>query len=371
MFTSSHLYTDWKAAEPDETIRENVTWADIITTMHVYYKPTEIPTLKNFHFCALTQANNETSPAFCNGVEQEAKHCQFHCTHSDCTAEQTAVRDQIIIGTSSKEIRDEALLQSLDLATLRKEGMKLESAARGGAEISGEAAINKLGRYSYGISRRKNTGPQIQRTRTRGKQDHDRKKVLTQEKENRWTLTCYYCGLKFSTSIAEHCEQCPAQDNKCSQCSKTGHFAKVCQSSKVVQQVEFDTEEPTDDSDTAEEDLYNINIFCTKSTNKSPPPKLLSRAPKKNDFKVQVIVNNSLDSVIADTGAQVSVCGTSQAQKCNLLDKMVPSSIKIKPYKSKPIPVYGIAHCAVTFGETSIPVEWHIIAGSCELFSLS
>ena len=28
--------------------------------------------------------------------------------------------------------------------------------------------------------------------------------------------------------------------------------------------------------------------------------------------------------------------------------------------------MYGIACCAVTFGETSIPVEWHIIAGSCE-----
>ena len=107
-------------------------------------------------------------------------------------------------------------------------------------------------------------------------------------------------------------------------------------------------------------------IFRTKSTNRSPRPKLLSHAPKKNDFKVQVIVNNSLDSVIADTGARVSLCGTSQAQKWNLLDKMVPSSIKIKLYKSKPIPVYGIACCAVTFGETSIPVEWHIIAGSCE-----
>ena len=86
--------------------------------------------------------------------------------------------------------------------------------------------------------------------------------------------------MKFSTSIAEHREQCPARDNKCRQCSKIGHFAKVCRSSKVVQQVEFDTEEHTDDSDTAEDDLCNINIFRTKSTNKSPRPKLLSRAPK-------------------------------------------------------------------------------------------
>ena len=76
--------------------------------------------------------------------------------------------------------------------------MKLESAAKDGAEISGEAAINKLGRYSYrNIKKKKNTGPQIQRTagptgtRTRGKQDRDRKEAPSQEMENRLTLTCY------------------------------------------------------------------------------------------------------------------------------------------------------------------------------------
>ena len=45
---------------------------------------------------------------------------------------------------------------------------------------------------------------------------------------------------------------------------------------------------------------------------------------------------------------------------------MVPSQAKLKPYNSSPIPVLGTARCAVTFGSTSIPVEWHIISGSCE-----
>ena len=33
---------------------------------------------------------------------------------------------------------------------------------------------------------------------------------------------------------------------------------------------------------------------------------------------------------------------------------------------SDPIPVYGIARCAVSFGATSLPVEWHISSGYCE-----
>ena len=45
---------------------------------------------------------------------------------------------------------------------------------------------------------------------------------------------------------------------------------------------------------------------------------------------------------------------------------MTPSKVKIKPYNSKIIPVYGIARCAVSFGGTSVPFEWHIISSSCE-----
>ena len=70
--------------------------------------------------------------------------------------------------------------------------------------------------------------------------------------------------------------------------------------------------------------------------------------------------------MIADTGAKISVCGTTQAKKWNLLLKIVPSKMKIKPYSSLSLPVHGEARCAVTFGETSIPVNWHVISGSCE-----
>ena len=47
------------------------------------------------------------------------------------------------------EIRQEALRRSWDLELLRKEGMEVENASHGGAEISGENGdIFKLGPYS-------------------------------------------------------------------------------------------------------------------------------------------------------------------------------------------------------------------------------
>ena len=40
--------------------------------------------------------------------------------------------------------------------------------------------------------------------------------------------------------------------------------------------------------------------------------------------------------------------------------------VRIKPYKSTPIPVHGQARSAVTFGQTCVPVMRHIISRSCE-----
>ena len=45
---------------------------------------------------------------------------------------------------------------------------------------------------------------------------------------------------------------------------------------------------------------------------------------------------------------------------------MVPTHVKIKPYKSLSLPVLGISRWAVTFGSRSVPVQWHIIQQDCE-----
>ena len=86
------------------------------------------------------------------------------------------------------------------------------------------------------------------------------------------------------------------------------------------------------------ESIYNSNLFVVKSSLNAPKPKLRHRHNNNNnEFSVQVIINNSLDKVLADTGAKVSVCGTVQAANWGILDKLVPSQIKIQPYKSAPI----------------------------------
>ena len=185
MFSSHKLYKDWCVAEPDEDNRANVKWLDFIKSMMVYYKPTENVTLKHFHFCTIAQQQDEMFSRFCNRVESEAKHCHFKCSSAACTAESTAVQDQIIIWTTENNIRDEALKQSL----------------------------NKLGKYS--------------KMRASNNQQPDKKKN---------PITCYNSGSKVSGSSWSTKRKAVLPDHTSAKCAKTlvtmKVYAKVRLSSK-------------------------------------------------------------------------------------------------------------------------------------------
>ena len=83
---------------------------------------------------------------------------------------------------------------------------------------------------------------------------------------------------------------------------------------------------------------YRLNIWQVKSTGSSP-----RYASTRNDetFKKRLIVNNRMVKILSDTGAKVSVCGMKQAAEWGLLNRLVPSNVKIHPYKSEPILVRG------------------------------
>ena len=165
--------------------------------MRSLYKPTENNTLRNFHFRSLIQQETESFISFCNRVQKEATHCNFKCSSNDCTAENIAIRDQIIIGLIENSIRQEALKMSWDLVELKKNGMAMESALKGGAELAGEN-VNKLGKYSY---------RSLEKGDTNVRKDID----------------CFNCGYKITGSIAKHKAKCPAKNSECSKCNK--HFA--------------------------------------------------------------------------------------------------------------------------------------------------
>ena len=206
MFSGPRLYEDWQIALPDENNRDDATWDIFKTTMEGFYKPSENVTLNNYQFRSLSQHDDESFASYCVRVEKESKACTFKCQHLDCTAESIAVRDQIIIGTTSGKIREEALLKSWNLGALRTEGIKLESAYRGEAEISG-GAVNRIRKYSFSNLKNRKT------TNTGG-------------------ISCFNCGELFSGPSFKHNASCKARSHKCKLCAKIGHLPKCCHSQK-------------------------------------------------------------------------------------------------------------------------------------------
>ena len=199
------------------------------------------------------------------------------------------------------------MLKNLNLQELRQNGMKYEYPAAGEERISG-AVINKLGSYSY-HSIKKNNNP---------KTDNDKKR-------------CYRCNLPFKPN---HLKKCKAINSKCLNCSKIGHFAKVCHQKKTIKVVE---DKSVDDADSGENgsqnETHQLNIWKIKLSQNFPKFNI----PKKHDFKKHLFINNRVVKTFIDTGAKASVCGMKQAKLWGILGKLKPSTAKIHTWNSMPI----------------------------------
>ena len=272
--------------------------------------------------------------------ERPAPFCDC-AVDSDCMSTTNAVRDQIVIGTDKEKVREQALLKGWNLDNLRKEGMKMESASRGEESIS-SGAVNKLGAYSFNNLRKRADGLQ---------KPPGSKKV------------CFRCGDGFTKN---HLQACKATSAKCSNCRKVGHFARVCKSpAGSVKAVHEDREDDESEVE-VEEQIYELNIWAVNVKSSKRRYKYRSSTVDSHlDFKFRLVVNNKVVSILADTGAKISVCGEKQARAWGIYDKMEPSYAKVRPYCSSPIPVKGEVTCGVTYNDRTVPVRFFILAGSC------
>ena len=130
---------------------------------------------------------------------------------------------------------------SWDLDTLRREDMKMESAARGGGEINGED-IYKRGAYSFKSLKDK------------------------QSTEEERSITCYNCGTKSGTPIKRYKVNCPVRSAKCYNCQRVGHFSEFCKSIKNIRKGEEKIE--TDPyMKGIHERVYNFSLFSLTTQN--------------------------------------------------------------------------------------------------------
>ena len=75
-----------------------------------------------------------------------------------------------------------------------------------------------------------------------------------------------------------------------------------------------------------------MNIWrIKKSTSLKPRFKAVhSKERGYHNFKTHVVIGKKLVKLLADTGAKVSVCGMIQARDWGILDRLQPSTTKIR-----------------------------------------
>jgi transposase InsO family protein len=222
------------------------------------------------------QQSSETIDQFLQALRGLSKECNFKAVSAEKYCDE-AIRDVFITGLASHHIRQRLLENSkLDLSSAVTQARALEMAQKN-SELypsqSFQASVNATQLSNKDSAHAGSDGSQVAAaTRT----------------------LCYFCGNSRHPRTA-----CPAREVVCHKCNKKGHFAKVCQSSK----------------------LGNVSAAINQSVLAALSPTvngLVSRAT------LDTVINGNTLSALVDTGSSDNFIKESVARQLSL--KVFPTS---------------------------------------------
>ena len=284
----------------ESTVTENeqtgIKFTNIVDKMTTRYTPNSNSNHYIYH--RLTQKPSETFDDFVHRVKSEAELCKFKCASNVCNVRDTLIRDQLIVGTHSEPIRQDALKNQWQLDNLIKNGRITESGVIAASEIKTETKYD------------------VNRTRTPMNKLRDRSKHKQ--------FICWKCEsetCKGYNTFKYHNKQCP-------ECKKYGHAknsrlckGRNCKSTKnrnskmnrtEVSESEVDSETSSSDEEApvrsiqkkkeiiigkilavAAENLHNVHCRDPQKVG-GRRHKPSQHIRKREDFHTLVIINNSL-----------------------------------------------------------------------------
>ena len=333
----------------EPSARSKMTFDTTIEHFRTHFKQTANTTLSNFKFRKIQQEASENFDTFVIRIKREAATCSFKC-NDGCTVVNTLIRDQILIGTSSEEIRRQALKDEWELDDLIKKGKAIEAATKGAAAIKKEDTVEvnrtKPGKYS--------------------KKAQSREKLKEGSK-----IRCKLC----SSSRCKGDKKCPGKKVSCFACGKNGHFrgAEICKNRDTRQKDKFrrrtrKVEYDSDESDTHSESS-STSTSCPESESSSDEEQSVDRIYRKipiihrvggarraivnrtkQRYTVQVTIKEKKIPVFCDTGAEISLISLKNANKLKM--DIQPTQMRIKPYGSRTQKCIGQFTGTVTFNNS-------------------
>lgn len=193
-----------EAAEPAAAAVEDE-YESAKRKLTMYFVPKKNLNFEIFNFRQSKQQSNESIDQFYARLLKLAAHCDFSNKDDE-------IKSQIILTTTSSNLRRYGLREELSLQQLLIYGSSLETTQQQLAAIESITSPSSFVNYNN-IKRKKKS---FNKNNTKFDNNDNRNK------------NCKNCGNKWHASGIENC---PARNFDCNRCGKHGHFAKVCLSS--------------------------------------------------------------------------------------------------------------------------------------------
>lgn len=172
-----------------------------------YFVPKRSLNFEFFNFRQAKQLQNESVDQFYARLLKLSTHCEF-------TNKDDEIKSQLILTTTSSNLRRYGLREELTLQQLLTYGRSLETTQLQLTAIETTTTNNQTF-VNFNKYQRK-------------KSSNNKNNVKSNNNNSNKDKICKNCGNKWHIGGLENC---PARNIKCNRCGRHGHFAKVCLSS--------------------------------------------------------------------------------------------------------------------------------------------
>ncbi|KAL1277069.1 hypothetical protein QQF64_023742 [Cirrhinus molitorella] len=298
------------------------TFEHAMTAIEHHFPPKVNVVVARHRFRQHSQRADETIPQFMSALRELATSCAYADMESEM------LRDQLVKRSYAPSVRDRLLLEpSLTLDSAVTIACQVEQALSNSDILTAQNSVHAVA--SNPFRHRKKSTPRL-------------KPVA--DTTQRVSHECYRCGAKNHLANAANC---PAAHAKCRTCGKTGHFSKVCRSSKDVREVVPDVVVLLTDAMNTSEDKLKCSICVTTS----------------NGLSVET-------ELVVDTGSSVSILPETVYKRHFKDCSLMPPKVKLVTYLKEVIPVLGCLHADVSLNEKVTPACLYIVKGGSALMGM-
>ncbi|XP_041485958.1 uncharacterized protein K02A2.6-like [Lytechinus variegatus] len=292
----------------------------VLDKFEEYCMPKRNLTYERHRFFTRSQLEHESVDQYATELRSRAQSCEFS------SLKESLIRDRIICGILDDGLREHLL--RLDDLTLDKtlQVCRVAEQTRTQAQALSSTGENASIPVDSLSKNKKSSGKKSNQTRQTKPQDRTNNK------------TCTRCGNRHTK------EKCPAQGKTCKKCGKQNHFAKCCRTpvAKVneLQHLKVDS------------DGFMI---CSVDSQEHE---------SKEEWKVNLRVNNELVEFKIDTGAQANTLPETIYHKLKPKPKLQKAKVKLTGYYETNIPVKGRCYVQMEYKGVKHSVQCFIIPGN-------